>query len=173
MHKEVDTETAIRYYIHKLSKQLNTNRERYIMQTTNNANIIVEKATATRHVINAMFNNNIHMLDGSREASKAFRKMIVVHAEFELGLTEAAAASAYNHARQQACAKELVVREARGVLAQGPAYKPATQAPVAHDKWLIINKETRAVEGSAASKNKAYSAKTDAQTVIKNEDYVA
>lgn len=143
------------------------------MQTTNNANIIADKPAATRHIINAMFNDNINMLDGSREASKAFRKMIVVHAEFELGLTEAAAASAYNHARQQACAKELVVREARGVLSQGPAYKAKQEAPVAHDKWLIVDKGTDKVVGSMPSKNKAYSIKTAEQVVRPNKEYVA
>ena len=139
------------------------------MQTTNNANIIVEKPTATRHIICAMFNKGIATLNGTREATRALRQSIVIHAEHELGLTEAAAASAYNHARQQACAQELVVREARGVMRPGPAYTAKDSAQAHTDgKWLIVDKDTDEVVGSATSRRKAYSAKEVNQKVVKN-----
>lgn len=136
---------------------------------TNNANIITEKPTATRHVIIAMFNAGIATLDGSREATRSLRQSIVIHAEHVLGLTEAAAASAYNHARQQACATELVVREARGVLKPGPAYvaKNSVQASTDGDKWLIVDKATGKTVGTAESRRKAYKAKDVNQKVVK------
>ena len=135
------------------------------MQTTNNANIIVEKPAATRHIINQMFVDGIPTLNGTRETTRALRQAIVIHAEHELGLTEAAAASAYNHARQQACAQGLVIREARGLLRMDPAFNAE---PVYDGKWLIIDKITGKIVGDAKSRRTAYDSKSQDQKVVKN-----
>jgi hypothetical protein len=127
---------------------------------------MLDTNTTAREIINTIFNNAVAKLDGSRETTYQFRQHIMHQACKELGLTVAASASAYNHARKMACKQGLVVREQRGVLAKGPKFQDNA---VEHTgTWLIVNKDTGAVEGSAESRRAAYRAKTDEQKVVKN-----
>jgi hypothetical protein len=160
------------------------------MQTLNNTTAVettvAETAAAqrvyVRNMLRAEFKRCVeagHLLDGS--GSTPLRKHLLNYV-VQLGGAKNSGPAEYNVVLLELIAANVVMKVARGVLvavaptlaalkvnSELPATEAATVATEATvtGAWLICNKATGAVEGSADSKNKAYAAKTAEQVVRK------
>ena len=117
--------------------------------------------------------------EGSTTVRKHLLKFVV-----EAGGAKNSGPAEYNTVQHELIKAGFLVKLGRGKLVRAEGYEaPATVAATDADPepaavtqeepsadamaWLLINKETGAVEGGAESKNKAYKMKTAEQTVRK------